>query len=483
MDYLKQQKGGHAWYVRVIVPDRLRAAIGKREYWVPLGTQNKAVARERSHGAIAAIKAELKAAEGSRTFPPESVQYVQEVAKEAGAAVQKGLLSEDAAAVRFDVALDKHLDQLRAKHGEDADGDPLVTERHRAAVHTASRVARGEKVAMLADQIKQYIAEVTPAVRAQTVQDKLRVYGALQKWLVTDCEVKAITRKDAGDYVSTVLAKQGRAPKTLRSELAQLSALWSYMLGRGVVESNVWTLMSTTLPKSTRGSSEGHRRPWTEDELLRYFKETPTDDPMWATAALSLYGGGMRIEEVCRLKVADYHDGALHIRAAKSSAGVRSVPVHPVIQPLVKRLASTSNDGYLVPGLLIAGRDAKRSVYLSKRIAWHLRKVLKLTDKGLVMHGLRHTFTNACEGAGIPLTTAQLLVGHSRRGSITYGAAGASYSHGLPLEQLAKAIAKVHFGKLDGIVRGAARSLKVTHKSARRYKRKAAGELTRKEAK
>jgi hypothetical protein len=63
---------------------------------------------------------------------------------------------------------------------------------------------------------------------------------------------------------------------------------------------------------------------------------------------------------------------------------------------------------------------------------------------------------------------AQLLVGHSRRGSITYGARGASYSHGLPVEQLAKEIAKVSFGSLDKVVKGASRSLQVTHKSARR---------------
>ncbi len=139
-----------------------------------------------------------------------------------------------------------------------------------------------------------------------------------------------------------------------------------------------------------------------------------------------------------------------------------------MVRALVKRLSATSTDSYLIPGLLIAGRDAKRSVYLSKRVAWHLRKVMKITDRSLVMHGLRHTFTNVCERAGIPLSTTQLLVGHSRRGSITYSAPGASYSHGLPVEQLAKVIAKVRFGPVDEVVKGAARTLRVTHKSARR---------------
>lgn len=34
-----------------------------------------------------------------------------------------------------------------------------------------------EEVSLLQGQIDQYVAEVTPTVRAQTVQDKKRVYG------------------------------------------------------------------------------------------------------------------------------------------------------------------------------------------------------------------------------------------------------------------------------------------------------------------
>jgi hypothetical protein len=66
------------------------------------------------------------------------------------------------------------------------------------------------------------------------------------------------------------------------------------------------------------------------------------------------------------------------------------------------------------------------------------------------------------------LSTVQLLVGHSRRGSITYGAPGASYSHGLPLDQLAAEIAKVSFGAIDKLITRAAKSVKVTHRSHRR---------------
>src|SRR6185437_14930626 len=385
MDHLIRR--GHSWYVRVAVPQRLREAIGKREFLIALRTRDLATARRLSHAQLAAITAQLQAAEAHRTFPKDSAEYILQAAKDARAAVINGVQTEHDAEVALDVTVDQHLELLGRNLRVDPEGDPKLTEGHAQAIKLAHRVFKGETVALLSHQVDQYLAEVTPAVRAQTMQDKHRVYGALQAWLGTDREVSTITRKLAGSYVSTHLAKQGRAPKTLRSELAQLSALWKYMVGRGVAETNVWSLMSATLPTSKRGGVRTHRRPWTEQELVRLFKETETGDPIWSVAALSLYSG-CRIEEICQLRVSDVKDDALHVRVTKSEAGVRSVPVHPAIKPLVEQLTATSHDGYIVPGLLVAGRDAKRSVYLSKSAAWHLRKVLKITDRNLVVHGL-----------------------------------------------------------------------------------------------
>jgi integrase len=466
MDHLKQR--GHSWYVRVVVPERLRAAVGKREYTVALGTRDKALARSRSHAVLAKINAELKAAEEHREFPLGSPERLLEIAAEQRAAVADGHIDEDSAEAGMDMAAEQTLDILRAKYGTDSEGNPNTPESVTRGVARAWRKFQGEEVSLLREQVELYVTEVTPTVRAQTVQDKRRVYGELLGWLGVDAEVKDVTRKTAGNYVSAVMARSGKAPKTLKSELAQLSALWKYMVGRGVAEVNVWHLMSATLPKQRRGGVAGSRRAWTEAEQLRVLRETDTGDPIWSSVALALYSGA-RLEELCQLKTADVHDGALHIRVGKSSAAVRKVPVHPVILPLVKRLTETSIDGYLLPGLLIAGRDNKRSVYLSKRIQWHLRKQLKIADPGFVFHGTRHTFTNACERAGVPLSTAQLIVGHSRRGSITYGAPGASYSHGLPLEQIAAEIRKVTYGKaVDDLVKDTAGRVEVTFRSTRR---------------
>ena len=88
----------------------------------------------------------------------------------------------------------------------------------------------------------------------------------------------------------------------------------------------------------------------------------------------------MRREEIARLTVADViEDGALVVREGKTAAVVRRIPIHPVLQPLIDRLIATSNDGYLIPGLLTGGADSKRGHYLGKRFS-HIRRKLGLAS-------------------------------------------------------------------------------------------------------
>jgi len=73
------------------------------------------------------------------------------------------------------------------------------------------------------------------------------------------------------------------------------------------------------------------------------------------------------------------------------------------------------------------------------------------------------------------VTTTALLVGHAgARSGLTYGQAGASYSGGLPLAELAKAVAKVTYGAADELVKRTAGRVKITVRSRRRLARVAA---------
>lgn len=435
--------------------------MGREEIVRTLGTRDLGVAKRKLHAVLADIQRDIAAAEANRLLPPDSAEYVLEAAREARAAVAKGLMTEDAAEVSLDMTVEKHLDLLRDKHGTDAEGDPRIGDGHVRAIQLAHRVFAGEPVTLLSVQAEAHLTEIASTIRKTTLASKRKALQAFRDWLGADVEVATVTRKQAGRYLTESLMKRQRAAKTTKTELSHISSCWNWMLARGVVEVNPWLRMGSSLPTNKRGT-EAPRRPWTDEELVALLKDTPTNDPMWTLAALGMYTGA-RIEELCSLKVADVTGAALRIREGKSAAAVRTVPVHPVIAPLVKNLVARASDGWLVPGLLTGGRDARRSAGVSKRFGWHLRHRLKIDDTALTFHSLRHTFTNRCEVAGIPEPTSKLLTGHARA-SLTYG----HYSKGLPVAELAKAVAKITYGAADEIVKRAAGKVKITVRSHRR---------------
>jgi integrase len=220
--------------------------------------------------------------------------------------------------------------------------------------------------------------------------------------------------------------------------------------------------MSGTVKGSTRGTAP-KRRPWTDEELLKLLQGIPTSDPLLPMVALAAYTG-MRREEVASLRVEDAtEDGALIVREGKSAAALRRVPVHPALQPLVKSLRDSSRDGYMIPGLLTGGMDAKRAHYAGKRFS-KLKEKLGFTDPALVFHTLRNAFMQRAEEGGVPESTTKLIVGHSRQGDITYGL----YSPGVKFEALREAVGKVTYGAADGLVRELAGRVMITRKSMRR---------------
>jgi integrase len=145
---------------------------------------------------------------------------------------------------------------------------------------------------------------------------------------------------------------------------------------------------------------------------------------------------------------------------------VRSVPIHASLQPLVARLMKQTSDGYLIPGLLTGGADAKRGHLLGKRFGNHIRRE-GFDDPALCFHTLRNAFINRIRSAGVQPHTIKQIVGHSEE-DLTNQYAGIE----TPAE-LAKAMQKVSFGPLDAYLREAAGKVKVdANMSHRRPDRK-----------
>jgi integrase len=467
MDTTYLKKRGQSYYVQLVVPAALRSAVGKHVLVKALGTRDVREANTLKHSVLAELHRDLTRASLAQTLGTiKAPPTILDVARGQRRAVAEGTMADDTAEAGFEAHLDGEIERLRRERGFDPHtGEPYLTPADRQALDLAEKVMAGGDVELLSESITKYLAEAGKRIRIQTLEEKRKDLVAFSTWLGQDLDVSDVTRKLAGKYVTDWLGSRGLAAATLKKTLSNLTSFFTWLQGRGVLEANPFALMARTVSSSTRGEAP-LRRPFTDAEALQLVKTLKASDPLLPLVMLGAYTG-MRREEIAGLKVSDVEHGALTVRFGKSRSAVRSVPVHPVIKGLVDQLAATTTDAYLIPGLLTGGRDHRRGHFAGKRFS-RLLRAAGLKDKALVFHSLRKSFVSRCEAAAIPESTTKLLVGHSRRSSLTYGDLDTGYSPGLQLDALKKAIAKITYGPLDALVRKLSGTVKVTKKSARR---------------
>lgn len=446
---------GETWYVRLMVPKASRKVLGKTKYVRSLKTRDKAEANRLKHAALAELNRELAEALAALTADPHSARTLLRLAEEERRRVESGEVNPERAEVDFRAAVDLFLEREAKRRGTDKDtGHPLISEADEGVIRAAHAVMAGEGVTLLERAAELYLNEVSATVRKQTVREKERALEKLVRWLGPAQDVRKVTRRVAGRYVTTKLVPEGKAPKTTRDEIGHLSAFFAWLDRRGEVEGNPFYRVSGSVRESTRGTKP-KRRPWKDDELLTALQGIPTGDPLWPLVAIGAYSG-MRREEIALLRAEDIEGNTWTVKAAKNQSSIRTVPIHPAIRPLVKSLSEASTDGFLIPGLLSGGADAKRGHLVGKRFT-DMRRGLGITDPALNLHTLRNAFLQRCEEAGVPLPTAKQLCGHKRQDQ-TYG----GYSPGGSLGMLEKAISKITYGKVDAHVRKVGREVTVT---------------------
>jgi integrase len=100
-------------------------------------------------------------------------------------------------------------------------------------------------------------------------------------------------------------------------------------------------LATKTATRNTVGRVE-----FTPKELSKVYAGA-RDDGDGALADLIARGAytGARIEELCSLTVATSADGVFTFNDSKTTAGIRQIPIHPVLRRLVKRLQKAGTAG------------------------------------------------------------------------------------------------------------------------------------------
>lgn len=408
---------GRTWWAYRTVPPSLRTMVGKRNLRRSLETSDLAEAIRRKPAAMAEfaeILEQARTSSGSRDPAELGARRWHQFESQIVRQPEANLSAEDRAHLfiterlkieaQFGPDAGQRFEQMASKPaGERVDA-------HLTAFHAQTRTAPKTK------------AEQATAIRRLIAWDP-------------SLNLRTLDRRAAGRYVSDGLTFT-QSPVTKNKQITCLSAYWRWLLRKGIVDENPWREQFLPIRGHTDTQDE---RPFTDAEittLLANAVDARLADAM-RIAALS----GMRIEEICLLRVADCADGLFNIRKAKTQAGVRVVPIHSGLTQMIHaRCRGKRPEDFLLHELgptPTTGAIRARSDPLSKQFTRYRREIgvdalASGHRRSLVnFHSFRRWFITKAEHAGIPPWTIESVVGHKRSG-MTLGV----YSEGSSVEQL-----------------------------------------------
>jgi integrase len=419
------EKRRQLWYATLKVPAHLHGTVGCAKFLKSLGTSDKRKAADLARPFIVQWKKRIKDAERET---PGLLDEALALKAELLLAKQEDAKEEDPhdanAAFNFLELLEVRTRALEKDQGADAADQywKVVTGK---ATPTSPYVSTWEaSICRLEqktqDQMKKDVQRLT--ARFQTVESITP--AAVREW------VKALTRGDEGLSRASI-KRMGGAWRSFWTHLLHEDAAPEGPSPFAKVEE-----MAPAL-KAPRGQVSGWV-PFPAPDVCKLV-QAAKDREDHELADLITLGAftGARIEELCSLKVVDVGTASFHIRDAKTQAGVREVPIHTALTPLVKRLKEASTDGYILAGLTL-NKYGDRSNAIGKRFG-RLKTAMGYGPQH-VFHSLRKTLVTLLEDSGVSENLAADIVGHEKP-RITYGL----YSAGASLKTKTTALALVQY--------------------------------------
>jgi integrase len=420
--YIERRRGGSLCAV-VEVPPSLREAVGRKRLRKTLATRDMVTAKARVWAVVADLKRQIEAARQATTgdMVTDEARALRKALREAPpseAASLRGIIDDRAYELRGDPIGD-----ARGVPSSDYEFDP-EREKRATAFH---QLATGQATP-IDEHLEQWLSEATYVLR--TMGDHRRAIQRLKEWGAET--VEAVDRKRAGAFISWLLrphevSNWSGDRATASKYKSSLSNYWTFLRRKGHVEINPWLDQPIAKAKANLDGTETKERPFTDGEM-RTLLAGPAD-PLVADLMRMAALSGMRIEELCSLKVRDCAGGLFKVTRAKTTAGVRSVPIHSDLCAIVAgRSAGKGLDSFLFDDLPPPpeGSRRERSSPAVKRFSRYTRRVaVAVVVPGkrrspVNFHSFRRWFCTRAEQAGQPETIIAAVVGHKRHG-MTFG--------------------------------------------------------------
>jgi len=212
------------------------------------------------------------------------------------------------------------------------------------------------------------------------------------------------TEGDVRAYLHFLIEEKKASPATQKMATGALKFLFHTTLAMPqVTESIPWPKITTPLPTVLA-----------HGELVELFRHAPT--PQHRLAMLCMYGAGLRISEVCRLKANDIDSvrGVLIVRAGKGNKDRRTVLPDRLLLNLRRWWRNDrprSAEAWLFPSRQAkSGHVTTGHIYNGFKTA---AKAANVQRDGVRPHSLRHSFATHMLEAGVDVRVVQAMLGHS----------------------------------------------------------------------
>jgi integrase len=421
---------GNVWRVQVAVPVAVQSIVGTKVLFASTHTDSLSLASLRKHRLIDQLKGRIEAAkrqlrgQGGVDNPllAEAAEWRKALAGEA-----TSYLGEPIAIGDIEGAYFARMDELVEKEGD-------------AAARTLSSIAHGATPIMpLADDWLALKVTLKPRQRL----DYRRAVSKLEAWLLSKGivpTVDAVTKRVASDYRDSFV-RAGVHPKTASKDISVLSGLWKEAERKSLADDNPWRGQSFS---KTGAPGSARKRPPTDGELSAILAAEP-EGTLLGDAIRLLALGGMRCEELARMRVGDLQDlntplPWVDLKGSKTEAARRSLPIHSgALSIYLRRAEGKTPDAYLLDELRTPreGSAMERGQPITKLYS-RLLANLGIGEKedgarqgNVDLHSLRRRWVTQAEQAGHPENLIASCVGHQRPG-MTFG----RYSAGPLLGQL-----------------------------------------------
>jgi integrase len=405
--HLAKRGTAGTWYVVLAVPKDLQSRFdGKHHLLTSLKTTDRAVALARRGPALDDLERKIREARN-----PAKVANIMEAAKvlnQARLEIQPG---DSKGAWVWQDGVDQAADEAAGRYGQ-------------AVAQAFLGVATGTATPLQAN-VDAWLAEpgAKGRLNERTKDQRRAVMQRFEAWMIQaghPATVEAVTKAVAGAYITDTFITPAAHAITANSKISVLSSYWRWLQKRTGTSVNPWSGQSFHKPPK-RTNGDRTKRPLTHDEMVALLSGKPDQEVADAIRLAAL--SGMRLEELYRLRVAHCTGGIFDIRQAKTDAGVRKVPIHPDLAPIVERRANNKKptDYLMHEGSNADGRE--RSAPASQRFGRYRQKVgVHDREDGqrhsrVDFHSLRRWFITESR-KGFDRAVVAAVVGHEN-GNIT----------------------------------------------------------------